>query len=60
MKQVNITIDKTGKINCDGEGFVGTECEAFIAKFAALGEVEEQQYKEEYYMDNYLTTSEGS
>lgn len=58
MAGVDILIKKNGKVEIEAHGFEGSACEEFVAKFSRLGEQEETHYKEEYYMNNYLTASE--
>lgn len=52
MKQVNITIDATGKVSIEAEGFVGSSCDTATAAFEkafSTGAKADKEYKSEYW-----------
>lgn len=55
MKQVQITIDATGKVQIEAEGFTGSSCDTATAAFEqafSKGAKGDKEYKPEYYVSD--------
>jgi len=51
MGKIIITISPLGELKVEAENFTGSSCEEKTAFLKALGQVTEQEYKPEYYME---------
>jgi hypothetical protein len=52
MKQVQITIDATGKVSIEAEGFTGSSCDTATAAFEqafSKGAKSDKEYKPEFW-----------
>ena len=59
MRELEIIVDKTGKVTIETIGFVGSSCEDVSKQIAkALGEVSNVEHKSEYFEQEVINRGE--